>query len=156
MRHLSTLTLLLHLFSSLPLAHAQFQPPDVGSLFTGTGHIRILNATTLNYASPSDVIGCLNARGAFAPSSSPADCAVFTRNDTWPHELSSSQGTCTFVDRSAKENLESIFGKGSYAYSCTDMEAPGDVTNGRGNWYVIVSTYLPIYSRSNGYGRERR
>jgi len=134
--YLSAVVILLCLFS-FPLTHAQTPPPDVSPLFTGTGRVHIINATTLENASPADVIGCLNTRGAFTPSLS--DCGDFTRNETWPHELSSSQGTCTFMDGSAEENLESIFGKGSYAYSCTAREVPGDVTNGRGNWFTIVS-----------------
>jgi hypothetical protein len=58
------------------------------------------------------------------------------------------------MDRSAEENLQSIFGKGSYAYSCTNREVPGDVTNGRGNWYTIVSIHT--YSKRSKAGSCER
>ncbi|KAK4443480.1 hypothetical protein QBC34DRAFT_261387, partial [Podospora aff. communis PSN243] len=109
---------------------------NVQDIFTGTGTISVLNLThitNIQTVSPAtDRIGCLNAQGSFTLS----DCAVFTRSDTFPEELSTSEGICSFWDRTAEEHTESYYGRDMFALACN--ERVGGLSEGeRGPWYTI-------------------
>ncbi|KAK0644110.1 hypothetical protein B0T16DRAFT_331081, partial [Cercophora newfieldiana] len=116
--------------------------PDPTPLFTGKGHILVLNFTTgYNDISPTtDHLGCLNADGAFTLS----DCAVFTVADDFPRELTTAEGgVCTFYDDRAPEHLDSYYRKGLHALSCTKE---GSTVEGawRNSFYTIRGFNYPF------------
>ncbi|KAK1753567.1 hypothetical protein QBC47DRAFT_403909 [Echria macrotheca] len=106
------------LAASLLLSASGGHASSVTDQFVGKGRVLVLNSDNLEKAKPSDKVGCLNAKGDVVTLD---QCAVFTRNETWPHELYSSAGTCTFRDTTTVQNLASVYGKGSYAFSCSDV-----------------------------------
>jgi len=79
--------------------------------FTGQGYIHVLQGAPES-AVPSDKIGCMSASGALTLS----DCGVFTRVE--PSGISSPLGNCTFQDTTQPLNTDSLYGKGSHAWSC--------------------------------------
>ncbi|KAI1418391.1 hypothetical protein F5Y13DRAFT_149083 [Hypoxylon sp. FL1857] len=93
---------------------ALFASAAVAQDFSGSGHIYVINSTNFQTASPADSVGCLDATGAL----SVADCATFTRLNTYPLTLSSDAGNCTFTDSSQVANIDNVYGKQSYAYHC--------------------------------------
>ena len=96
-------------------AHAaQLQNNNAGS-FTRQGHIVVLNASSVVNVSPSaQRVGCMNAAGSLTQT----DCAVFTRTDTAPYILSTSQGNCSFLDQNMPANTDSAYGKNYHAFHC--------------------------------------
>lgn len=126
---------LLSLFATLLLAastttHAQ----SVEAEFHGRGRVFVLNNDIIEKATPRDTIGCLNAHGVVTLN----DCAVFTRSEDWPNELVSSEGLCTFRDTSTAENLASVYGRNSFAFSCAKRELRTPMWAGE-PWYTVVS-----------------
>ncbi|KAK4443041.1 hypothetical protein QBC34DRAFT_478759 [Podospora aff. communis PSN243] len=79
-----------------------------------TGHIYALLYPNINLPSSSSLnsIGCLNALGQLTLS----DCAVFSHTPSGYGTLSTAAGNCTFNDKKAPENADSLF-KG-YAWTC--------------------------------------
>ncbi|KAI4946582.1 hypothetical protein J4E91_007271 [Alternaria rosae] len=111
-------TTLLLLVTSLALpTYAGIQQTD----FSGIGHIYVLASDNWGTATPESSVGCLNAHGKFVhDSGSGNECGIFERMDDYPYTLSTHNGNCTFQDDSQEENVDSHYGQGDYAWTCTD------------------------------------
>ena len=109
--------------------------PSLAQSFSGPGTIAVWNSSDWRVATPSDKVGCLSASGRFIPTSSGSTCGTFTPLATYPYTLSSTQGNCTFRDKSQEENTESHYGGGDYAFYCS-KETAAEVYDGL---YTIVS-----------------
>lgn len=91
--------------SFLGVTQAQGNPNFVD----GKGQILVFNGSDIT--NPLNYLGCMAADGAFVLK----DCAFFTKAD---YSISSSLGNCTWHDDTKQENKDSIYGGGSYAWSC--------------------------------------
>ncbi|KAI4649582.1 hypothetical protein J4E93_003902 [Alternaria ventricosa] len=111
-------TTLFLLVTSLTLpTYAGIQQTD----FSGIGHIYVLASDNWGTATPESSVGCLNAHGKFVhDSGSGKECGTFQRMDDYPYTLSTHNGNCTFQDASQEENVDSHYGQGDYAWTCTE------------------------------------
>lgn len=83
--------------------------------FEGQGEIHVLNSESYDKARPSDRIGCLDKTGALTVN----NCAVFTKVKGYPDTLATEAGNCTFSNRAMPENSDNVYGRESFAYSCS-------------------------------------
>lgn len=117
--------------------------PSLAQSFSGPGTIAVWNSSDWRVATPNDKVGCLSATGRFIPTSSSSTCGTFTPLPTYPYTLSSTQGNCTFRDKSQEQNTESHYGGGDYAFYCS-KETVAEVYDGL---YTIVSDiHIYIYT----------
>ncbi|KAK4154787.1 hypothetical protein C8A00DRAFT_42471 [Chaetomidium leptoderma] len=97
---------------------------DVTKDFLGRGQIHLLNSSNFNTACPDDRIGCLNGHGMLTLN----DCAVFNRNDaipSFPTNLGTAAGNCSFRDQDMPRNTDSYYGADSFAWSCGGKNIDG-------------------------------
>lgn len=123
-RLFSTLLIL----ASALAAHAGIQASD----FSGVGKIYVLKSDNWNTASPKEKVGCLDDHGKFVHAG-PA-CGTFSRRPTYPYDLSTAQGNCTFDDETQARNTDSVYGTLDYAWSCKD-DHPAQIWDG---FYSVV------------------
>jgi hypothetical protein len=111
-------TTLLLLVASLALpTYAGIQEKD----FSGIGHIYVLASDGWSTATPESTVGCLDARGRFVHNSGRSkECGIYERREDYPWTLSTQNGNCTFQDESQEENVDSHYGHGDYAWTCTE------------------------------------
>jgi hypothetical protein len=111
-------TTLLLLVASLALpTNAGIQEKD----FSGIGHIYVLASDGWSTATPESTVGCLDARGRFVHDSGRSkECGIYERREDYPWTLSTQNGNCTFQDESQEENVDSHYGHGDYAWTCTE------------------------------------
>ncbi|KAK0710512.1 hypothetical protein B0T21DRAFT_416058 [Apiosordaria backusii] len=119
--------------------------PSVIDDFVGQGQIHVLNSSSYVAANPAtDTIGCLTASGLLSSS----NCATFTRTENYPYMLVSSQGLCTFNDKSMPNNKDSYYGKNTYAWHCTQGVKSGD----DGERYYTVNGFKYPYLCNGNLG----
>ncbi|OTB00845.1 hypothetical protein M426DRAFT_323958 [Hypoxylon sp. CI-4A] len=95
-------------------ACAVFATAAVAQHLSGSGQIYLLNSTNLGTATMSQIIGCLDATGAFTQ----LNCATFNRLSDYPRTLYTSVGNCSFSDASQPANTDNAYGSKSYAWHC--------------------------------------
>jgi hypothetical protein len=114
--NIPTTLILLATSFALP-TYAGIQQTD----FSGIGHIYVLASDNWGTATPASSVGCLDAHGKFVhDSGSGKECGIFERLDDYPWTLSTHNGNCTFQDDSQEENVDSHYGQGDYAWTCTE------------------------------------
>ncbi|KXX73256.1 hypothetical protein MMYC01_210228 [Madurella mycetomatis] len=116
---------------------------DASDEFAGRGQILVLNTTNIGSATPNDRIGCLNKHGMLTLS----DCAIFTHSDGIPH-LSTSEGGCSFQNPRMPTNEDSIYGRNTRAWSCSDHAKP-DGTPVSETYYSLNGLDYPLICHGN-------
>jgi len=103
---------------------------DTASQSQGFIYVLPAKGTNLLWASPKEAVGCLNKRGLLTLD----DCAVFSRLQGGQGTLSTASGLCSFQDSTMPANKESVYGKGTYAWSCNGVgDGKGNIGDGHGN-----------------------
>jgi len=125
--------------SSLPTSS---DTTNVVKDFVGQGRILVLNSSSLMTASPQDSIGCLNSHGVLTQD----DCAVFTRQDEYPHTLVTPSGSCTWANTKMPTNVDSVYGKKSHAWSCTAENDPSKTSE---RYYTVKGFRYPFLCNGN-------
>jgi hypothetical protein len=140
---LSFLSLLLGATTTTLLPQGVQAVNNAPDQFKGTGLIYVFNNTDFETIDPAAPDGCLNARGLLTLD----DCAVFLRKEGTASapggSLSTLAGRCSFRNRSMPENVESVYGKGSFAWRCGEggIGGIGGGEEESESYYTMVSSF---------------
>jgi hypothetical protein len=98
---------------------------------SGTGIIHVLQTANEKFADVNNKVGCLSTTGRFIKPQNPAmDCGLYNVLATYPYNVFTSAGNCTFDDKTQPANTDSHYGGLDYAWYCGNSDYDGTISDG--------------------------